>query len=190
MKLGLEQLVFVVTLISCARRRLDAEQERCLRPRALPQEAVLAKDREVADAFAVAPVDDFGHHHFLMHSTGLMLLAVLCSTLGLSMGVVMCPLADADSDHIRQLERDHQPIGQSVGESSRRAFERSKAMHVLVAGGAGLQHGVAQLLERDALEGEPSVGVALVQCRCRNGDDGSGSARTGNAGRMVRKGGR
>ena len=56
---------------------------------------------------------------------------------------VMARLADAGSHHIRQLDRDHQPVGQAIGIAKRGAFERGEAVRVLVSRRSGFQDGIA-----------------------------------------------
>lgn len=180
LELSLEQLALVGTLIGLTRRRLDAEQERCLGSGVLSQDAILAENRQIADAFAVAEIDDARHLRFLVLSfLGMAMLVVAVLV------VAVCPLANSGSDHIGQLQRDRQPIGYPVGQSGHRAFERGKTMHVLVIGGRRRQNGIAQLIERDVLEGCPGVDRALGQGRSGNRNDRSGGAGAGKAGWMM-----
>ena len=90
--------------------------------------------------------------------------------------VVMARLANAGADHIRQLDGDHQPVGQSVGIAKRGAFKRGEAVRVLVFLRGSFQDGIAQLVERDVLEDKVESARALLQRRAGNGDDGSAGA--------------
>ena len=86
--------------------------------------------------------------------------------------VVVARLADAGSHHIRQLDGDHHPVGQAVRIAKRGAFEHGKAVRVLVFRRGSLQHGIAELVERNVLEDEVQSARALLQRRSWNGDDG------------------
>ena len=88
----------------------------------------------------------------------------------------MARLANAGADHIRQLDGDHHPVGQSVGIAKSGAFKRGEAVRVLVLLRGSFQDGVAQLVERDMLEDKVESARALLQCRAGNGDDGSAGA--------------
>jgi hypothetical protein len=137
LKLSFEQLALIVVLVGLPRRRLDAGKQRGLQAGVLAVEAVLTEQGQVANALGVAAVE--GLRHLVMRR----------ATLGMSVrGLAMVArLADAGSHHIRQLDGDHHPVGQAVRIAKRRAFERGKAVRVLVFRRGSLQHGIAELVE-------------------------------------------
>ena len=97
-------------------------------------------------------------------------------------------LADVLPDEDGQARADGEIVGHTVGVDQRRRQDGVEAVHVEVLARERLQLGVAEGADLDQLESEGDRAVSRLERRSRDGGDGPGSSRGGDAGGMMRKG--
>ena len=169
LELGLEALAQLVVLVGAPGRRLEPQEQRRLGARRLVVvEAVLAEQRQVADARAVAALID-------AVAAGAMRVMALANIL---------PRDDG------QPADDGQVVGDAVGIDERRRQDGVHAVRMDVLPGEGLELGIAEGIDLDHLEEDGGGALTLVECGCRDGGDGAGAAGRGDAGGMMGNGGR
>ena len=163
LELRLEALARVGHVVGLAGRRLDAEQQGRLEAgRSIVEEAILAEQRQVADAARIAEILDLRH------------------------AAVHMAFADVGALQVRQAGADRQVLGDAICVAQRRRQDRIETMRMVRAGRGQLR--VAERVHPDDLEEDRRRALALFEGGGRDGVDGTGAARRGHAGGMVRVG--